>query len=126
MKKYFGFLSIILLLSSFTRFSQIDDVVVALRTGNSSLLAKNFDVTVEIVMPDKSNSYSRNQAEVVLKDFFSTNSVQAFSLIHKGGENTPSQYCIGTLITRSGAYRTTVYLKQKGGSSVIQEMRFEK
>ena len=126
MKKYVGFLSIILLLSSFTRFSQVDDVIIALRTGNASLLAKNFDTTVEIVMPDKSNSYSKNQTEVVLKDFFSTNRVQAFSILHKGGENTSAQFCIGNLITMSGAYRTTVLLRSKGGNLFIQEIRLEK
>ncbi|MBK7882746.1 MAG: DUF4783 domain-containing protein [Chitinophagaceae bacterium] len=125
MKKYLGLLSIILLLSSFRNFSGIDDVVAAMRSGNAYLLAKNFDNTVEIIMPDKSNSYSKNQAEVVLKDFFSTNTVQAFAIIHKG-ENAGSQYCIGNLITKTGVYRTTVYMKFKAGNSVVQEIRFEK
>ncbi len=127
MKKYFGFLSIILLLSSFTQFSQVDDVVLALRSGNASLLAKNFDATVEVVMPSNSNSYSRNQAQVIFNDFFSTNTVQAFNVMHKGeNPGTGSQYCIGTLITKSGTYRITVFFRNKSGSSYIQEIRLEK
>jgi hypothetical protein len=75
-------------------------------------------------MPDKSNTYSRSQAEMVLKDFFSTNGVKSFEVLHKG-ENGGSQYCIGTLNTRNGLYRTTVFMKQKADRLVLQELRFE-
>ena len=75
-------------------------------------------------MPDKSNSYSKSQAEMVVKDFFSTNNVTGFDIIHKG-ENAGSEYCIGTLQTGSGTYRTTIFMKQKGGAQVLQELRFE-
>jgi hypothetical protein len=127
MKKYVSLLSIILLLSSFTQTAGIDEVIIALKSGNASLLAKNFDITVELVIVDKSNTYSKKQAEVVLSDFFSTNTVMAFNVIHKG-ENAGSQYCIGTLITRTGSYRTTIYLRSKPGNPVpvVQELRFEK
>jgi hypothetical protein len=75
-------------------------------------------------MPDKSNSYSKSQAELVLKDFFATNSVKSFEVLHKG-ENGGSQYCIGKLATKAGVYRTTIYMKQKGDQQVLQELRFE-
>ncbi len=54
-----------------------------------------------------------------------TNGVQRFDVIHKG-ENAGSQYCIGTLVTRAGPYRTTIYMKQRGDKQVIQEIRLEK
>jgi hypothetical protein len=75
-------------------------------------------------MPDKSNSYSKSQAELVLKDFFSANTVKNFEVIHKG-ENSGSQYCIGTLVTKSGSYRTTIFMKQKGDKQVLQGITFE-
>jgi hypothetical protein len=102
----------------------IDDVISAMKTGNSSQVAKYFDTNVELSMPDKSNSYSKSQAELVLKDFFLSNPVKGFDVIHKG-ENAGSQYCIGTLITKNGSYRTTIFMKQKGDGQVLQELRFE-
>ncbi len=102
----------------------IDDVISAMKTGNSSQVAKYFDATVELSMPDKSNSYSKSQAELVLKDFFLSNPVKGFEVIHKG-ENAGSQYCIGTLVTKNGSYRTTIFMKQKGDGQVLQELRFE-
>src|SRR5436309_8402731 len=85
----------VILLSSFTLLS-IDDVITGIRSGNASLVSKYFDNTVEITLPDRSNSYSRSQAELVLKDFFSTAMIRSFEVLRKG-DNSGSQFCIGTL-----------------------------
>ncbi len=124
MKHFFTLSILVAFLSSFVLRVGIDDVIAAMKTGNSSLVAKYFDNSVEISMPDKSNSYSKSQAELVLKDFFASNPVKSFEIIHKG-ENAGSQYCIGTLQTKNGTYRTTIFMKQKGDSQVLQELRFE-
>jgi hypothetical protein len=125
MNRFFTlFLPCFLILSSFVISTSIDEVVIAMKTGNASQLSRFFDNSVEVSMPDKSNSYSKSQAEMVLKDFFSNNNVKGFDIIHKG-ENAGSQYCIGTLQTNNGAYRTTIFMKEKSGAQVLQELRFE-
>lgn len=126
MKTQISLLSVtfFLLFSSFTYRVGIDDIIAAMKTGNASQVAKFFDNNVEISMPDKSNSYSKSQGELVLKDFFANNVVKSFDIIHKG-ENAGSQYCIGTLVTRGGSFRTTIFMKQKGDQQVLQELRFE-
>lgn len=124
MKRFFTLLAVGTLFCSFIFFSSIDEVISAMKTGNSSEIARFFDNTVEINMPEKNNSYSKSQAELVLKDFFTTNTVKGFEIIHKG-ENSGSQYCIGTLITKNGSFRTTIFMKQKGDKQVLQEITFE-
>ena len=126
MKTHISLLSVslFLLLSSFSYGLGIDDIIAAMKTGNATQVAKFFDNNVEISMPDKSNSYSRSQGELVLKDFFANNVVKSFDIIHKG-ENAGSQYCIGTLVTKGGSFRTTIFMKQKGDQQVLQELRFE-
>ena len=124
MKKFFTLLSLTAILSSFTLVASIDEIVNSLRSGNAAEMAKFFDNTVEITLPDKSNSYSRSQAEVVLRDFFTNNPVKSFQILHKG-ENAGSQYCIGTLTTKNATYRTTVFMKQKGNRHTLQEIRIE-
>ena len=124
MKKFLPVAAIILSLSSFTLIASIDEVVNAMQSGNAAQVARFFDNNVEISMPDKSNSFSKTQAEIVLKDFFANNPVKGFKVIHKG-ENAGSQYCIGTLATKNGAFRTTIFMKQKGNAQVLQELRFE-
>ena len=124
MKHFFTLTALAIFLTSFVKYVGIDDVIAAMKTGNSAAVSKFFDNSVEISMPEKSNSYSKSQGELVLKDFFASNPVKGFEVIHKG-ENAGSQYCIGTLQTRNGAYRTTIFMKQKDNKQVLQELRFE-
>lgn len=124
MKRFLTIIVVGSLLSSFALLSSIDEVVNAFKTGNVSVIAKFFDNTVEISLPGKSNSYSKSQAEMVLKDFFTTNTVKNFEIIHKG-ENGGSQYCIGTLVTKNGTFRTTIFMKLKADKQFLQEIRLE-
>lgn len=124
MKHFFTFIAATLILSSFTVTGSIDEIITALKAGNAAQIAKYFDNTVEITLPDKSNSYSKSQGEMILKDFFTNSPVKSFDVLHKG-ENAGSQYFIGTLVTANGTYRTTVFMKQKGDKQTVQEIRFE-
>ena len=124
MKQFLLTGSAFLMLLSFTVSSGINDIINALKNGNAAEIARYFDNTVEITLPGKSNSYSKSQGELILSDFFSTNSVKSFSIIHQG-ENAGSQYCIGTLVTKTASFRTTIYMKQKGDKQTLQEIRFE-
>jgi chemotaxis protein CheY-P-specific phosphatase CheC len=125
MKHFFTLITIGAILSSFTFFSSIEEVITAMKAGSATDIARFFDNTVEINTPDKSNSYSKSQAELVLRDFFSNNGVKNFTVNHKG-ENSGSQFCIGTLLTKSGIYRTTVFMKLKGDKQLLQTITFEK
>ena len=126
MKKIFTLFGalFILALISFRPLSGLDDVINALRNGNATELTRYIDDNIEISLPDKSNSYSRAQAAVILQDFFNTNGVKNFAVTHKG-DNKGSQFCIGNLQTRSGTYRTTVFMKTKNGKQVVKEIRFQ-
>ena len=124
MKHFLALAILMSFFSSFTVKTGIDEVIAAMRSGNSGLVAKHFDNMVDISMPDKTNSYSKSQGESVLKDFFTNNPVKNFEIIHKG-ENAGSQFCIGTLLTKNGSFRTTIFMKQKGDGQVLQELRFE-
>ncbi|WP_143309778.1 DUF4783 domain-containing protein [Chitinophaga vietnamensis] len=100
-----------------------DDVVGAIRQGDVSGLSRYLDNTVEINISGKSNSYSKAQAEIILKDFFAKNQVKSFELLHQGGEG--SKFGIGTLATSGGSFRLSFFLQKKGASMVLNELRFE-
>lgn len=111
-------------ITAFKPIAGLDDVINALKAGNAQELSKYIDDNVEIWLPDKSDNYSRAQAVMVLKDFFNNNGVTGFDVQFKG-ENGGGQYCIGNLKTRSGVYRTTVFMKTKDNKQVIKEIRFK-
>ncbi len=125
MKTIFTFLIAAFILSSFTLFGGIGEVINAVKSGNASQVAKFFDATIDISVAGKSATYSKSQGEMVLKDFFNNNPVLGFTVIHQG-DNSGSEYSIGTLVTKTGNYRTTIYMKQTGSNQVLQEIRFEK
>lgn len=125
MKKFFTILATVFALSSFTTFTGLNDVVNAIKAGNAASVARYFDNTVEITVNGKSTNYSKTQGEVVLRDFFTNNAVKSFSILHQG-ESAGAQFCIGTLVTANGSYRTTLNLKQKGDKQILQEIKFEK
>ncbi|MEO6818375.1 MAG: DUF4783 domain-containing protein [Ginsengibacter sp.] len=124
MKNILLTLAISLIMTSFSAISQTS-IINAIKSGDATELSTYFDKIVEINLPDKSNSYSKSQAELVLRNFFSINPVKDLTIIHQS-ETAGSQYFIGNLITANGKFRTTVYLKQKGDKLFIQELRFEK
>lgn len=111
-------------LSSFLQPGSIDEVIGALRSGNSSELSKYFDDNVELTLPEKSDSYSKAQAQLIIKDFFSNNGVKGFDLKHKG-DSPGGHFCIGTLQTNSGNFRTNVFMKSRNGKEVVKEIRFQ-
>jgi hypothetical protein len=112
------------LLSSFVQQSSIDEVIGALRSGNSAELSKYFDDNVELTLPDKSDSYSKAQAQLIVRDFFNNNGVKGFDLKHKG-DSPGGHFCIGTLQTNAGNFRTNVFMKTKNGKEVVKEIRFQ-
>ncbi len=116
---------LIALMFSLSSFVLQDDFIGGLKTGDASQLSKFFDNTINITITDKKNSYSKSQAELVLKDFFNNNTVIGFEIVHNGDKTNP-QFIIGILETKNGAYRTTIYMKQKAGKNLLQELRFEK
>jgi Domain of unknown function (DUF4783) len=131
MKNYFmklllsSFVAVsMMMLSSFAQPSSIDEVIGALRSGDADGLSKYFDDNVELTLPVKSDSYSKAQAQVILKDFFDNNNVKGFELKHKG-DSPGGHYCIGTLQTKSGNYRAHVFMKAKGSKEVVKEIRFQ-
>ena len=110
--------------SAFKPINGIDDVISALRVGNATEVGKYIDENVELSLPDKSDNYSKAQAIMILKDFFANNIVSGFETKHTG-DNSGNQFCIGTLHTKSGDYRTTVFMKTRNGRQSVKEIKFQ-
>jgi len=126
MKRILGLavLSVALVLVSFRPDYTIDDIALSMRSGNINQLSRYLDTRVDIALPEKSDTYSKSQAEMIIRDFFNTNVVRNFLVRHKG-ENSGLEFCIGVLQTRNGDYRTTLFIKQKGDRLLLQELRFQ-
>jgi hypothetical protein len=126
MKKIKALLCLILLSSFIATADVYDDISTALKTGDSRLLSSYFDSSIELTISDKENSYSKAQAEQIVKDFFSKNPPKSYSILHKGSSPDGTKYVIGTLSTSNGKnFRTSYFIKSVSGKTVLQELRIE-
>ena len=118
--------TILCFILSFSASAQgFDNIVGAFKTGDASAIAKNFEGNVEITIKTGGTSYSKGQAEMVLKNFFNAHKPKTFTVAHDGTSPQGSKYFIANLTTSAGNYRTYVYAKTVKNELVIQEIRFE-
>ncbi len=118
----------ILPISLLTLFSDTDPVQKisdALKNGNSTELAKFFNANVEVEILGDENMFSKAQAEILMKDFFSKNKPTAFKVNHQGSKAATS-FAIGLLTTGNGTFRVSVFLKVDNEKTLIHQLRIER
>lgn len=98
-------------------------MVQALNSGNAHGLTPYVHDRMEITLYGKAAGYSRSQGIMVLRNFFGKNHVQRFEVKHKG-RAAGEQFCVGTLYTRAGNFRTSIFMNTKNGRELLKEIRF--
>ena len=103
------------------------EVSSAIRIGNSREVAKHFGSNVDLKFPGNEGTFSRNQAELIVRNFFSRNAPAAFSVQHQGPSRDGSLYVIGNYRTKNGeAYRVYFLIKTISENTVLHLLQFEK
>ncbi len=121
------FFSTVLLLSGFLLAADIfSDINNSMKSGNYKTIAAYFNTSVELNIPGSDGLYSKTQAELLIKDFFSKNTPRNYQVKHEGVSQDGSKYSIGVLETTGGNYRTYYYLKNNNGNFLVKELRIEK
>lgn len=99
----------------------------ALGDGDAAALGNYFDESVEVAILEQEDFYNKGQAIEKIKAFFQKHPPRSFNQIHKGSsQSSDSQYCIGDLVTNDAKFRVYIYMKNVGGKTLIQELRFNK
>lgn len=98
----------------------------AFREGDASQLAQNFASSIDIILPDNEGTFSKQQAEMILKDFFNKNKPKGFVNNHQGTSNDGSRFAIGTYRAVSQSFRAYILLKINGNKFVISQLQLEK
>jgi hypothetical protein len=93
----------------------------AIKSANIQSASAYLNVSVELIILGEENICSRNQALMILKNFFEKNPPAAFVVLFEGGKEN-SQYAIGKLTAKTGVYR--MYFLMKG--QIIHQIRIEK
>ena len=101
------------------------DITYAFKVGNAEELAEFFNNTIELVILDQEDVYSKVQAQQILDKFFDDHFPKSFEIIHQGGKEE-SKFAIGKLVTFSGTFRVYFLLKLKNDKPFIHQLRIEK
>lgn len=126
LSRYLIFSVFLLFLGGFTDIDLCEDISSAIRAGDARQLASHFANTVDLTILKTEDTYSKTQAEQIVRDFFLKNPPKTFSVLHKGSSKEGTLYSIGTLTTTKGVvFRTSFFVRQSGGKYLIQELRFE-
>jgi hypothetical protein len=113
--------------SVFAQSGVLNSIAAAMRSGDVGGVTRSMDNVVDITVNNNQSTYSKTQAEMVLRDFFSKNAPKGFNIEHTGNSaDQTSFYSIGYLATAGGRYRVYIFLKLKDGNFVLQELKFEK
>lgn len=130
MKRLTVFLVVILALGSVSAvfgqaeiFAPMKD---AIKAGNAKELAKFFNTSVDVNLEGEVNTYSKAQAEFVLRDFFKKNPPADFTIVHTGSSKGGLQYAIANLKSGSNQFNTLIRVKQSDNTYLIHEISFVK
>jgi hypothetical protein len=98
----------------------------ALSKANARDVAKHFGATVDLKLPGNEGTYSKNQAELILRNFFTRNVPESFAIQHQGPSRDGSVYAIGVYKSQNGkTFRTYFLLKKISDQMVLHLLQLE-
>lgn len=103
----------------------VDDLTAYLLASNTREISKHFASTVELIILNEEDVYSKVQAEIILKDFLYKHKPLTAKVVHRLDSNPSYRLAVIELATENGNFRTTISLKDTGGRFLITEMRIE-
>jgi len=122
MSKLILFMSFIL--ASFSvQAKEGDKIAIILKNANVSELSVMFNGSIELTTPQASGLSSKNQAIIILENFFKSNVPTNAVVLHETSGSTNSMIVLN-LTTKNGQYRVTIKGEYKVGLGfVINEFK---
>ncbi len=111
---------------SYAQDELINATKVAIKAGNHKELGKLFNDMIDLGFDGEKGSYSKTQAEFVIKDFFSKYPATDFQYVHKGASKEGLTYTIGNYQSKGTAFRVLVYIKDVKGAFKIDYLDFSR
>ena len=103
----------------------VEDLSTYFKAGNSKEIAKSFSPSIELNVLSEGDTYSKAQAEQILRDFFTKHSPTNSTVVHLIDTNPNYRFCILSLVTKTGKFRVSITLKKSNNSFFVTELRIE-
>lgn len=122
-------IGLIWILTTAPGFSQSKDIVStlekALQAGQASEVSRYFEANVNLAIPGTDGVFTKEQAAVILKDFFQHNKPTSFKVTHKGKSGEGAAYFVGTLTCVKKKFSIYILMRDSGKSSTIRQFQAE-
>ena len=130
MKKYL-LISMLLLASVFkydARAIEDGDVFVPIakymEAGDSDKLSVWFADNLQVDVMGTINNCTRNQARLIIRNFFTNYTPKSFKIMHKSGR-PPMNYAVANLDAGGSQFRVIIFVKTVGGRNEILQIKIE-
>lgn len=100
-------------------------IAAGIRAGDANEVSKYFNAMVDLIIPGYNDTYAKNQAGQILKEFFSRNPVKHFKVTKQGSSENGSLYAIGELLSGKIEYRVYFLMQTIDGKNLIQQLKIE-
>jgi hypothetical protein len=98
----------------------------AVKAGNAKDLVKYFNASIDLNLEGEVNTYSKAQAEFILRDFFKKHAPTDFNIVHTGASKAGLQFAIGKYLSGSDSYDVLMRVREVEKNYLIHEMSFTK
>ena len=117
----------VLLLVAFQGFSQgdvINEVKETIKAGSAKELSRYLHNNVDVTLEGSVQSYSKAQAEFVLRDFFKQHPPNEVNIIHQGKSKAGQPFAILQYKSGADTFRLFMKIKSNGNSQLLDDIRF--
>ena len=116
-----------LLVMSFGASAQSDiitQVKETIKAGSAKELSKYLNSNVDVTLEGNVQSYSKAQAEFVLRDFFKQHPPSEVNIIHQGSSKAGQPFAILQYKSSAETYRLFMKVKSSGNTQYLDDIRF--
>lgn len=106
-----------------TIFNPMKDAV---KAGNAKELVKYFNTSIVLNLEGEVATYSKAQAEFVLRDFFKKHAATDFTIVHSGSSKGGLQFAIGKFQSGADSFNVLMRMREVENVYLIHEMSFTK
>jgi hypothetical protein len=98
----------------------------AVKAGDAKELVKYFNNSIDLNLEGEVNTYSKAQAEFVIRDFFKRHTPTDFNIVHTGSSKAGLQFAIGKYQSGTDSFDVLMRVREVEKNYLIHEMSFTK
>ena len=106
--------------------SPVNEVLNAIRINRVQEVSRYMDNFISITLNNSQSLYSKNQAEIIIKDFFDKNPASDFSMADEGSADKNSKFAIANFNASGEKFSLYILFKQKDNTFLVQEIRINR